>query len=256
MPALARWPDPRSAPCRPGRRRPASCRPAPPPAPPPASLCPVKVARSRPLAGSQIRTVPVPARRRPASCRPAPPPAPPPRRSCPVKVARSRPLAGSQIRTVPSPPAEASQLPSGATASAATAPPESLASCPVMVARSRPLAGSQIRTVPSSPAEASQLPSGATASAATRRQCLVPGQGGAFPAAGRIPDPHRAVQAGGGQPAAVRRHRQRRHPAACRARSRWRAPGRWPDPRSAPCRPSRRRPASCRPAPPPAPPPA
>ena len=53
-------------------------------------------------------------------------------------------MAGSQIRTVPSPPAVASQVPSGAIATAVTRPV-----WPVRAARCWPVAGSQIRTVPS-----------------------------------------------------------------------------------------------------------
>ena len=71
-------------------------------------------------------------------------------------------MARSQIRTAPSPPALASQLPSGAIATAVTAP-----AWPVRAARCWPVAGSQIRTVPSSPPLASQLPSGAIATAVT-----------------------------------------------------------------------------------------
>ena len=78
----------------------------------------------------------------------------------PFRTARSRPAATSQIRTVPSAPPEASQLPSGATATAHTGPV-----WPVRAARSRPVATSQIRTVVVPLPEASQLPSGATATA-------------------------------------------------------------------------------------------
>jgi hypothetical protein len=67
----------------------------------------------------------------------------------------------SQIRTSPSPLPEASQLPSGATASAARR------LWRVEAARSCQVAASQIRTVPSPSLEASQLPSGATATAIT-----------------------------------------------------------------------------------------
>ncbi len=283
-PAPARWPHPRSAPSRPRRRRPASCHPAPPPPP-----------LTRPV--------------------------------WPVRTARSRPVAASQIRTVPSSPPEASQLPSGATATAVTAPvwpvqdgpllpggripdphrpvlaaggqpaairrhrhrrhpagvagqggplparwphPRSApsrprrrrpASChpapppppstapvwPVRAARSRPVAASQIRTVPSRrrrPASCHPAPPPPPHPAG------VAGQDGPLPPGGRIPDPHRPVLAAGGQPAAIRRHRHRRSPRR-RGRSGRPAPARWPHPRSAPSRPRCRRPASCHPAPPP-----
>ena len=59
-------------------------------------------------------------------------------------MARSCPVAASQIRTVLSQPPVASQLPSGATATAVTR-----SVWPVRVARSCPVAASQIRTVPS-----------------------------------------------------------------------------------------------------------
>ena len=101
-------------------------------------------------------------------------------------------VAGSQIRTVPSSPAVASQVPSGAIATALT---ESV--WPVRVARCWPVAGSQIRTDPSRPAVASQVPSGAIA---TAHVAVVAGEGGALPAGGRVPDPHRPVAAGGGEP--------------------------------------------------------
>ena len=78
-------------------------------------------------------------------------------------TARARPLAASQIRTVPSQPPEASQLLSGATATADTT-----RVWPVRVARCCPLATSQIRTRPSWLPAASQLPSGATATAYTQ----------------------------------------------------------------------------------------
>jgi hypothetical protein len=68
----------------------------------------------------------------------------------------------SQIRTVLSQLAEASQLPSGATANASI-----LLVWSVRVWRVCPVRGSQIRTVASSLAEASQLPSEAIASAST-----------------------------------------------------------------------------------------
>ena len=71
-------------------------------------------------------------------------------------------MAGSQIRTVPSSLAVASQVPSGAIATAVTRPV-----WPVRVARCWPVAGSQIRTVPSPLAVASQVPSGAIATAVT-----------------------------------------------------------------------------------------
>ena len=164
---------------------------------------PVRAARSWPVAVSQIRTVPSPppeASQLPSGAT-ATASAPP---VWPVKAARSFPVTASQIRTVPSPPPEASQLPSGATATA-SAPPV----WPVKAARSFPVTASQIRTVPSPPPEASQLPSGATATA--RTDAGVAGQDGPLPPGGRVPDPHRAVPAAGGQPAAIRRHRHRRH---------------------------------------------
>ena len=71
-------------------------------------------------------------------------------------------MAGSQIRTDPSLPPLASQVPSGAIATAVTAPV-----WPVRTARCWPVAGSQIRTDPSTPALASQVPSGAIATAVT-----------------------------------------------------------------------------------------
>ena len=116
------------------------------------------------------------------------------------------PVTGSQIRTVWSSLAVASQLPSGAIATART-----LSVWPVRVWRWVPVAGSQIRTVRSSLAVASQ--------AAVRgdrhrpHAAGVAGEGVALGAGGRIPDPHRAVAAGGGQPAAVRGDRHRPHVA-------------------------------------------
>ena len=116
-------------------------------------------------------------------------------------------MAGSQIRTVRSSPPVASQVPSGAIATALTrragvapvragallaggrvpdphrpvdspavasqVPSGAIATAltgpvwPVRVARCWPVAGSQIRTVPSSPPVASQVPSGAIATALT-----------------------------------------------------------------------------------------
>ena len=69
--------------------------------------------------------------------------------------------SAAQIRTVPSSPPVASQVPSGAIATAPTQP-----SWPVRVARGVPSAA-QVRTVPSSPPVASQVPSGAIATACT-----------------------------------------------------------------------------------------
>ena len=89
------------------------------------------------------------------------------------------PVTGSQIRTVPSSLAVASQLPSGAIATACTPPV-----WPVRVWRSVPVTGSQIRTVPSSPAVASQLPSGAIATASTRAG--VAGEGAAQGGVGKV----------------------------------------------------------------------
>jgi hypothetical protein len=74
--------------------------------------------------------------------------------------ARVSKVAISQIRTTPSSPPDASQLPSGAMATAVTGP-----SWPTRVVCCCPAATSQIRTIPSRPPEASQLPSGATATA-------------------------------------------------------------------------------------------
>ena len=90
-----------------------------------------------------------------------------PRLAWPDKVARIRPVATYQIRTVPSLPPEASQLPSGATATAAHSDDATPTGWLDKVARIRPVAMSQILTVPSPPPEASQLPSGATATAIT-----------------------------------------------------------------------------------------
>ncbi len=71
-------------------------------------------------------------------------------------------MTASQIRTVLSPLAVASQLPSGAIATACT---QSV--WPVRVCRWAPVTASQIRTVLSPLAVASQLPSGAIATART-----------------------------------------------------------------------------------------
>ncbi len=70
-----------------------------------------------------------------------------------------------QIRAVASLLAEASQVPSGATANACT-----VLVWPVRVWRVCLVCGFQIRTVSASLAEASQDPSGATANAATPRR--------------------------------------------------------------------------------------
>ena len=138
-----------------------------------------------PVAGSQIRTVPsqlavasqVPSGAIATACTlPV----------WPVRVWRWVPVAGSQIRTVPSSLPVASQVPSGAIATARTLPV-----WPVRVWRWVPVAGSQIRTVPSSLPVASQVPSGAIATA--RHVAGVAGEGVAFGAGDRIPDPHRAV---------------------------------------------------------------
>ena len=69
--------------------------------------------------------------------------------------------SASQIRAVPSRLAVASQVPSGAIATASTA-----SVWPVRVARGVPSAA-QIRAVPSQLAVASQVPSGAIATAST-----------------------------------------------------------------------------------------
>jgi hypothetical protein len=83
-----------------------------------------------------------------------------------VGVARQNVVRGAggrvRDRTVLSTPAEANQLPSGATASARTALRR-----PVTVWVSVPVPGFQIRTVSSAPAEASQPPSDATINAST-----------------------------------------------------------------------------------------
>ena len=168
----------------------------------------------------------------------------PPRRCGRSGSARSRPVAASQIRTVPSRPPEASQLPSGATATAATVPV-----WPVRAARSRPVA--RPRSAPSRP-RCRRPASCRPAPPPPPPPCRCGRSGRPVAARWRVPDPHRPVAAAGGQPAAIRRHRHRRHPVRVwpfrAARSR-----RWPRPRSAPSRPSRRRPASCHPAPPPPP---
>ena len=79
---------------------------------------PVRAARSRPV--PRPRSAPSrPRRRWPASCHPAPPPSPHPA-GVAGQAARCCPVATSQIRTVPSSPPVASQLPSGATATAVT----------------------------------------------------------------------------------------------------------------------------------------
>ena len=117
------------------------------------------------------------------------------------------PVAGSQIRTVPSSLAVASQVPSGAIATARTVPV-----WPVRVWRSVPVAGSQIRTVPSPPAVASQVPSGAIATARTPPVWPVRVWRGC-----RWPDPRSAPC-----------RRRRRWPASCR-------PGRSPPPARCRC---------------------
>ena len=110
-----------------------------------------------------------------------------------MRAARCWPVAGSQIRTVPSSLPLASQVPSGAIATALTGSAQPLSSWLVRTARCWPVAGSQIRTDPVRPVPplASQVPSGAIATAITASR--VAGEDGALLAGGRVPDPHRPV---------------------------------------------------------------
>ena len=145
-------------------------------------------------------------RRWPASCRPGRPPPPAPLPVWPVRVWRGVPVTGSQIRTVPSSLAVASQLPSGAIATAHTPPV-----WPVRVWRWVP-----VTRIPD-PHRAVVAGGGQPAAVRGDRHRLHPagvaGEGVALGAGDRVPDPHRAVVAGGGQPAAVRGDRHRPHPA-------------------------------------------
>ena len=83
-----------------------------------------------------------------------------------------------------------------------------------------PVAGSHNRTVPSPPALASSLPSGLNATPYTLPLRAGGGRQGRADglAGGRIPQPHRAVAAGGGQQLAVRAERHPEHAASRRCR--------------------------------------
>ena len=209
---------------------------------------------------------------------------------------RSRPVAtyhlflpgGRSQSPVPSPPPEASQLPSGAAATALTrrmalsgwpvparwprprsaavpgrrrpaschrAPPPPPhrfgvafqdGPCPARWPRPRSAPSPWRRRRPASCHPAPPPPPSTPRCVAFQNDPFLPG--------GHVPDPHRPVAAAGGQPAAIGRHRHRRHPSLWPFREP--VPAWWPRPRSAPSRPRRRRPASCHPAPPPPRPPA
>ena len=110
-----------------------------------------------------------------------------------------------------------------------------------------PVAGSHSRTVPSWPAVASSVarPGRNDATAYTAPVWPVSGCADRGLAGGRVPQPHRAVVAGGGQqrpPVRAERHRVHRAGVAGAA---GRRPGRrWPGPTAAPCRRRRRWPAA------------
>ena len=178
-------------------------------------------------------------RRWPARCRPGRSPPPVTAPVWPVRVARCWPVAASQIRTVPSSLAVASQVPSGAIATAVTV-------AGVAGEGGALLAGGRVPD-PHRPVVAAGGQPGAVRGDRHRRHPAgVAGEGGALLAGGRVPDPHRPVVAGGGQPGAVRGDRHRRHRAGVAGEG-GALLRRWPGPRSAPSRRRRRWPARCRP---------
>ena len=118
------------------------------------------------------------------------------------------PVAASHSRTVSSSLAEASRCPSGLNATPHTAPVWPVSGAPI----GWPVAGSHSRTVPSALAEASRCPSGLNATPVHRAG--VAGERGADRLAGAgVPQPHRVVVAGGGQPVPVGAERHTATPA-------------------------------------------
>src|ERR1035441_8078968 len=119
-------------------------------------------------------------------------------------TAMALPVAASQIRADLSELAGASQVPSGAIATAVTG-----LVWPVRWWRCWPVAASQIRAELSWLAVASQVPSGCDRH--RPHPVSVAGEVVALLAGGGVPDPRRFVLAGGGQPGAVRCDRHHLH---------------------------------------------